>query len=303
MISMNILVTVDERYVTYLMVMLESLFAHNEQETDVYLLYSDISEESLYGLREFVSGHGKRLHTVRVDGEIFGEAPVFRYFSRTMYYRLLCAGLLPAGTRRALYLDPDILVRGSVRGLYEGDLQGCSLGGVPDRFVNRFQPDHRRALGLTDTEPYINSGVLLFDLEKIRREFDLAELLRLLEEHRERILFPDQDAINLYFRSDIRTFPRKYNYNTGYGTPRDMLRHMAGLRDPGEPQPVIVHYMGESKPWQSSYYGKYFWEYYTYYRKYLSATARLQLAAKPLRVAGKMVQAAGRRFAGGRDQP
>lgn len=294
--SMNILVTVDERYVTYLMVMLESLFVHNGQEMDIYLLYSDISEESLDRLRRFVSGHGKRLHTVRVDEKLFGTAPVFRYFSRTMYYRLLCADLLPERAGRALYLDPDILVRGSVLELYEQDLHGCSIAGVPDRFINRFQPEHRDALGLEDEEPYVNSGVLLFDLEKMRREFDRKELLRCLEEHREKTLFPDQDAINLYFRSDIHVLPRKYNYNTGYGTLRDMLRYMAGWRDPAKPQPVIVHYMGESKPWQDSYYGKYFWEYYAYYRKYLSGRERLNLLVKPLWVAKKMIRAARRRM-------
>ena len=61
---------------------------------------------------------------VSVPEDLFAAAPVVRYYSRAMYYRLLAAQLLPAGVDRVLYLDPDILVINALRPLYDTDLEG-----------------------------------------------------------------------------------------------------------------------------------------------------------------------------------
>lgn len=294
---MNLLVTVDDRYITYLQVMLESLFQHNRQKIDVYLLYSDIRRENLERLERFVDSYGNGISAIEVDRNVFRNAPVFRYFSQAMYYRLLCAALLPERLDRVLYMDPDILVRGSLRELYEADLEGCMVGGIADHHINETQSEYRAALGLTEKEVYINSGVLLFDLEKMRVKFSIDSVLKLLEENAKKVKFPDQDVINLYFRGDICFLPRKYNYNTGYGTAKDMLLYIAGRRREKE-EPIIVHYMGASKPWQKEYYGKYFFEYYRCYKKYLSLRERLLFLIKPVWVLPKLVCAGCRVLSG-----
>ena len=51
-----------------------------------------------------------------------------------MYYRILCSELLPQTLERVLYLDPDILIRGSIRNIYTMDFNGKTIMGVPDTY-------------------------------------------------------------------------------------------------------------------------------------------------------------------------
>ena len=72
-------------------------------------------EEGLTGaqveeLSQLCRAHHSQLHPLEVPDGLFTDAPVVRYYSRAMYYRLLAAELLPRELDRVLYLDPDILV-------------------------------------------------------------------------------------------------------------------------------------------------------------------------------------------------
>lgn len=292
---MNILVTLNNAYIRPLFVMLDSLYAHTPGAVDLYLLYSNVSEEHRGALQAYMAERGGRFFPVFVDEASFRDAPVFSYFSREMYYRFLCGALLPPTEERALYLDPDILIRGDVRPLYETDFQGKSLVGVSDYGVNHLIAGKKTAIGLPEDYDYVNSGVLLFNLNKMRAEFSVERFTQLLEENCERLSYPDQDAMNLYFQNDILRAPRIYNFNTGYGTPSNMLLYWLRLRRDTE-NPVIVHYMGGLKPWQVEYYNKYGGEYGRYLKKYLSAEERRRFRLRPFYIAKKIFQERKRRF-------
>lgn len=55
---MNILVTLNEKYIRPLFVMLDSLYAREAGAVDLYLLYSDVSEESRERLQRYMAEHG-----------------------------------------------------------------------------------------------------------------------------------------------------------------------------------------------------------------------------------------------------
>lgn len=264
---MNILVTVDSNYVRPLKVMLTSFFAHHKNENKIYLLYSNVKEPELSELRELIEKNGSLFFPVRIEESILSDVPVIRYFTKEMYYRLLVGMVFPKETRM-LYLDPDILIRDSLVSLYETDLEGKVMAGIADIAVNTMFSDHKRKLGLQDEEQYLNSGVLLIDLEKIRENFSLDDIKKVIEEKGELLQYPDQDMINLIFRGNMKVMERKYNYNTGYGNGTGMLRYIAGGFVKERRYPVIVHFMGPTKPWHSDYYGKFLREYLYYLKKY-----------------------------------
>lgn len=281
--KVNILVALNDNYMIPLLIMLESLFQHETSPVNLYMFYSDMSSRNLRRLRRLIESRGSQFFPVAVSKCFFTETPVIRYFSKEMYYRLLCGVLLPKHIRRVLYLDPDLLVRGPLLPLYQMKFQGQTIIGVADNAVNNLFPEQKKRLGLSEEDVYFNSGVLLFDLEKMRTEFDLKAFERMTDECREVLSYPDQDMINLYFRGKIREAPRIFNYNTGYGSIRGMIQYLIGKRDGKDP--IIVHYMGEPKPWQPSYFGKYFWEYFSFLKKYLNWKGRILFLLKPCYVA------------------
>lgn len=266
---MNILVTVNSNYIRPLKVMLASFFTYHRKEESIYLLYSDVKDAELEELRKLIEENGSRFLPVRMEKNLLWDVPVFRYFTREMYYRLF-AGMMFPGEERMLYLDPDILIRGSLTSMYETDLEGNVLGGIGDVAVNTMFSAHKEKLGLCKEEQYINSGVLLMDLNKIRSCFHADEIGRVIKEKGEFLEYPDQDLINLIFRGRIKILERKYNYNTGYGSGMEMLKYIAGGFLKERKYPVIVHYMGAMKPWHPDYCGKFGKEYRCYLKEYPS---------------------------------
>lgn len=287
---MNLLVTLNDNYIRPLFVMLDSLFAHEKTPMNIYLFYSDVSQENRERLNEYIRSRGCSFFPILIDKKAFQNAPVFRYFTREMYYRLLCGVYLPKDQDRVLYLDPDILIRGPIRPFYETAFQGRMLAGVADHAINSMLREKKKAIGFLEEEIYINSGVLLFNLRRMRNEFSLEAFIGMLERYGQAVSYPDQDMINLYFRGEITFGDRMYNYNTGYGSIRGMLGHALGF-DKEAKKAVIVHFMGASKPWQPAYYGKFFFEYYGYLRRRLTASEKVRFFFKPFYVAGRMGKA------------
>lgn len=264
---MNILVTVDDNYIRPLKVMLDSFFRWNQKEkVTVYLFYAHVSKENRKLLAKQIHSFGAEFKEVEIRADFFSDAPVFRYFPREMYFRLLCAEYMPVSEKRVLYLDPDMLIFASLHRLYHADLQGKTIGAVPDFAVENLMPQCMEKIGLKKGKRYVNSGMLLIDLERMRKEFSMEKAKEILEKSGATFSFPDQDLINLYFQDDIRYLRRTYNYNCGYGSVREFVRYL--LQFPKK-VPVIAHYMGETKPWTPQYYGKYGNIYYRYLKKYL----------------------------------
>jgi lipopolysaccharide biosynthesis glycosyltransferase len=165
-----------------------------------------------------------------------------------MWYRVFLPDLLPA-VDRVLYLDADTLVVDALAPLWETPLDGAYVGAV----TNVLEPQyagHPAELGLPPGRRYFNSGVLLFNLAAMRAGDCTAEILRIARG--ERLLWPDQDALNVVLGgSRVELHPRWNVMNSLLLFPQARDVFGAGVladacRDPG-----IVHFEGPglAKPW------------------------------------------------------
>ena len=194
---MNILVTLDRNYLQPLRVILGSLYLNNPGEAfDIYLVGDGLTAEDWGELDRLCARRGA-LHPVTVPEDLFSAAPVVRYYSRAMYYRLLAAQLLPAELDRVLYLDPDILVINPLRPLYDTDLEGKLMAAAIHRGLTDLTSRvNRLRLDTPEAEGYFNSGVLVMDLNAMRRRMDPAEIFAYAREHADVLILPDQDILN-----------------------------------------------------------------------------------------------------------
>ncbi len=290
--TMNAVITVDDNYIRPALIMLESLFESNPSAR-IWLLYSNVSDENIDRLSAHVRGLGGEFTALRVGEELFANAPTNKYFTREMYYRLLIPELLPQEEQRALYLDPDIIIMENLDDFYNTDFEGKLLVAVPDIQGDAI-PERRAKLGLGEGFHYVNSGVLLFNIPAMRGKFRLDDLLSFLGGCEIELEFPDQDLINLYFRDDIKYAPRRYNFSTEYVDSGDFARYVLSPSYRRSEDVAIAHYMGKCKPWEPSYYYKYYGKYRRRLKKYLTACERRRLALRPLLVAAAVIKAAWR---------
>lgn len=177
----------------------------------------------------------------------FGKGSLFRLFMPELIRE-----------ERVLYLDCDIICTLDVREVFEHDLGGAPLAGVADAGLrdNPKSAAYLRNLGLAP-DHYINAGVLLMDLEKIRRDFPDYKDATFTAIAESMLLYMDQDAINAYFQQrgiELCRLPEAWNFMTGFTD--------QAYRDFSEYQNKIIHFTRD-KPWKALYPAALlYWRYY-----------------------------------------
>lgn len=191
-----------------------------------------------------------------------------RGISAGTYLRLALPWLL-SETDKILYMDADILVRGSLQALWETPMSGKTLAAVKgavnlsDKWEWNRERDYWKLLE-GQRGKYINAGVTLLNLEQIRR-LDLKKTWDELAQRK--LYYQDQDILNITCQGTISYLPPKYN-RLAYLPQEEYHRFVEeGLCTQEEYQeameaPVIIHYAGD-KPWKryDTNLGSLWWEY------------------------------------------
>lgn len=237
---MNLAFTVTDSYVDYMATTLMSLLEKTAQPVVAYVLTSDVSAYSRHKLQVLEQAFPQlTVEVIVVEEAAFEGLPLNRdHISRLeVYFRMAFASLLPESVERVLYLDSDLLVQQDLTELWETDLTGYYMAGVSEP-PSEGAFAYRRSIGMTNPEYYVNSGVLLMDLVKIRQDQVQTLLFETGERIKDKILLQDQDIINVALEGKVKLLPVTYNY--GY------MEREAGLLP--EAEVAIMHHSLE-KPW------------------------------------------------------
>lgn len=259
---MNILVAINDNYCRPLQTMLLSLAKTNREHLDIYLMSSELSEKNVIRLKNYIrkNCHGT-LHIIEVSKDFLKNAPIGNHFSKEMYYRIFCSIYLPNHLDKILWLDADIIVIKEISDLYGMDFMGCSIVACEER-LGEGQEEMARAcnlrLGRKEDQRYFNSGVMLFNLDKIRKQFSQDQILQLIDAKKEILVSPDQDILNLIYEDDVIFADSiRFNYQVHYDW---WVNDEQGIVNN---QTCILHYIGPWKPWKPKnihFTFKYYWK-------------------------------------------
>lgn len=261
---MNIVISCNDAYMIPARILIDSIAAHN-QEVRLWLIYDDVSEDNLAALKRQTDEYRWEFHPVRIPDpflSLVSKLPCFSYFSKEIYYRLFMPWIM-VNCDRALYLDCDMMVRGSLEKLYLSDLGKNLVGAVLDKDKSARKEGKERLRLKTD---YFNSGMQLLQLGLIREQMTEEKMLdqiRVISEEF-KLIFPDQDILNKVYDGKIQKLDRKYNY----GASNSILYKLRNRNELKEP--VIVHFLASLKPWKNDYCLFYMKEYWNYLKKYLT---------------------------------
>jgi lipopolysaccharide biosynthesis glycosyltransferase len=187
---MEILCACDQQYIPHTATMLCSLLEHNT-DCRIHLFHNSIADCELAKLKFFVEKCTSEITFYEVEPAAFRDIRIDRWASAANYYRLLAPRLLPTSISKILYLDSDIIIRGSLCDLWNTDVADCALAAVAN-----FWDDHRTDLGLAEGTKYFNSGVLLINLQFWRQNNVPERAISFAKENPEKVRFHDQDALN-----------------------------------------------------------------------------------------------------------
>lgn len=274
---MNILYELDKNFAPQVCTGVVSVCENNREVDDLRFFFFGLGldEETSDNLRKTCAAYGREGIVIPIDG-FMDDFDGFDTtgWNEVVLSRLLVDRFLPDDVNRILHLDGDTIVRGSLLPFWEEELApDYVIGAVIEATVDR---SRIAALGL-ENEPYFNAGVLLIDLQTWRREGDEQVILSYCAKNAQLLFANDQDAINAVFAGRIKPVAPSYNWCNSYVFyPYRVLKRLMGnvpyydreVFENAVKNPVIVHYLGEERPWRTGNTHRYRDEY----QHYLSLT-------------------------------
>ena len=275
---MNILYTLNDKFVPQVAAGITSVCENNKDVDKIvfYLMSLNISDENKKKLKKYIKKYKNRsiefieLNDMKkhfsFDFDTTGWNPI-------VLARLLLDKLLPKDIDRILYLDGDTIVRGSLKELYEINMDNYSIAASIEPTINK---KRKKDLGLEEY-PYYNAGVLLVNMKHWRKNKSGEKIIEYYKEHNGKLFANDQDAINGSMKDYILTISPKYNfynifYQYNYKFMKKLMKPVPYITEEeykdAVKNPVIIHYLGEERPWRKGNKHKYRDDY----NKYLDMT-------------------------------
>ena len=249
--------TIDDSYAPFLAVALHSAIqnASPSRQYKAIVLHQDLSETNIAKLQALQTENFQiELTPMKANFQALDDRMSNRlrcdYFTLTIYFRLFIPAMFPQYDK-GIYIDSDVVLTDDIGKLFDIDIGDNLLGACNDLSIADIPPlvaYTENAIGVKKEE-YINSGVLLMNLKKMRQCDLEGHFLTLLNTYHFDSIAPDQDYLNAMCNGKIHYLDPAWDTMPNDAQPP--LEH-----------PHLIHYNLFSKPWgyDGIQYADMFWK-------------------------------------------
>ncbi len=239
----------DSNFMFAFGVALTSMLVNAKGDTfyEIYLFHSpDVKNSDLDKVSRTVEKYKNASIKFINMGNQFASAPkISNRITNSCYYKLCIAKTL-SDVKKVIYIDVDTIVRQDLSEMYDIDISDYYLGGVLGLYHYFQARDLIDKLSIPSIDNYINAGVMLMNLEKIRADKMEEKLQSYIGTFAD-----DQDIMNKFYYGKIKLIHPKWNLTLV------SLRSWVGadavypraVSQEAYNNPAIMHYAGELKPW------------------------------------------------------
>ena len=212
--------------------------------------------------------------------------PECEQYPKSIYLKLYGLNLVSCDIDKILYLDTDLIVLSSIHRLFQIDLNENLLLAVPEMGATLQYASSKNGiynykdLNIPGKHKMLNSGVLLINLKKWRKENILGKMEAYSEIHRNHIRLFDQELFNVFLWNDWQELNPQWNVSTDYYNRKGWLLNELNQQEYEmiRKNAKIIHYTKVPKPWidRCAHPDKRIWEMY-----FQCALANAPLGFKP----------------------
>ena len=255
---MNLLFAIDRKNIYLLFTCVFSILKNgNYDKYTIYVFHSDLCKDNIDEIIKFYNEI--EWHFILLNKEMFSSFPTFKRYPEQIYYRLAAPLLLPKDLDRILYLDVDTIVIHSLKEIYEIDFENNLFVATTNTkdFLTKIN-QLRLGISIRDEIPYVNTGVLLMNLKKLRNELSMNDIRKFMESKKNILFLPDQDILTGLYGHKVKIVDNlRFNLS-------DRAIRLHNLRSKNEEINInwvkentnIIHFYGTNKPWNEDYKGE-----------------------------------------------
>jgi len=228
----------DANYLNYACVAIYSLVKASTSPVKLYCVTPELDPEQTAALESFLGRTGIAHQHIKLGAQWLSGFRGQAHFSVMTYAKLCLPELVPED--RLIYIDVDTITRGDLRELYLSDMGGLPMAGVADPVGGKSS-----RMPYVARDNYINAGVLLMNLTKLREIGYYDRCAQIYTDHTQQVTWGDQCVTNKALEGEILIIEPKWNTQL-FSDFLDMQRWNTIQNDIN---PRILHFLGDAKPW------------------------------------------------------
>ena len=187
--EINILVAINKNYSKHLNILLNSIqYSNKEGIFNIYILHKNLSmKDDINIITRNLDMEKFNIFPIQIpDSEIDNFTVYEKRHPIEIYFRLYAAKYLPNTLDRILYLDSDTLVINPLSELYEMDFEDNYFIAATHikKVIHKF---NELRLNIDENSAYINTGVLLINLKKLRDVPVEKDVLNFLKKYEKKL--------------------------------------------------------------------------------------------------------------------
>lgn len=269
---------IKDSWAKYLAVVIQSIVdnSSNKNNYDIVIIANNLKE---YNKNILLKNNLKNFSVRIIDITEFlkkynmNEFFVHHVWGIEMYYRVFLPEIMH-NYDKVLYCDADILLQDDIANLYNANLGDAEIGVC--RTIRQIMSYHAEkddkyyfdnVLKLNDINDYFNSGVLLMNLDLMRKTDMINRFIKTMKSIKY-LMAPDQDVFNVLYNNEKKVFlGMKWNHlyyddATLEKGKKDIRSDIFEEYKQAMQNPSLIHFAGELKPWFDSAYvhGPLYWK-------------------------------------------
>lgn len=261
--TVPIVLAANQKYVPILCTCIQSITdqAAAEGRYHIFVLHTDIGKESRDRIVRKLSSDNMEISFLDVGSRVSGYAlEAKEHITTETFYRFLILDIFKE-YHKVIYLDCDMIVCCDIADLYHTEMGDDMVAAVADADFagqcNKKDSDMRQycqdVLDMEDPFGYFQAGVLLMNIQEMRKQMTVPELLRMADTGIYR--FSDQDILNIVCKGRVHYLDMAWNLITDCDHFRwqQVIKHapyyVLDAYEGARRKPRIIHYAGFRKPW------------------------------------------------------
>ena len=269
---MNIILAINDQYVVQASALIMSIHKNLRKDASIIIniIHSTVTQEHQDIIKNMVKDMDNILEVKFVDMKQFiANKTLYKflpggnsaYTTPEVYYRLFIQTVFQEYDK-ALYLDSDLIVCDDLSELYNTDIKDFYAAAVHEQksfFKSALELNNKtiemedylvNKLNITDSS-YFNSGVMLLNLDKMRKNNVQEKFLDFLYK-KYPFFFCDQCVLNSILHGKVKFLDRKYNVAYSNFNANNVIS--------------IIHFAGLNKPWNCYKKNEGFELYWKYFK-------------------------------------
>lgn len=248
--QLNIAWGVDKGFMFGAAVSMTSVLLNNKHLAIHFHLFTDyIDDAYLSRVQKLAQQFATSITIYLMDAAELKALPSGSAWSYATYFRFIAFEYLSEEIDTLLYIDADVICKGSLLDLSHLALDGHIAAVIRDITDSRDSAAKRlNNEGFTDG--YFNAGVIYANLKEWQAQRCLETALEMLMNKNNHFAFLDQDVLNIIFQGKVIFLSRHYDEIYGMKQElknKDVTRYKESITD----KTILIHYIGVTKPWHS----------------------------------------------------